>query len=152
MEAQAVDLPIAPASPRRAPEREPGEIPQAIDFRYMIHKIHAGAELENGYIVVGHNGSINDFSHVEFPGDLRACDTCHVNDSYELPLSANLEMVTTPRDYFTPMGPTQAACLSCHDNQAAAVHATSNANELGEACAACHGPGKTYAVEKVHAR
>jgi hypothetical protein len=61
-------------------------------------------------------------------------------------------MVTTPRDYFTPMGPETASCLSCHDSQSAASHALSNSSELGEACAACHGTGKAYSVEKVHAR
>jgi hypothetical protein len=135
-----------------SPEREEGDTPQSIDFRYMIHKIHRGADLENGYVVLGHNGSVNDFSHVEYPGDLRDCEACHVDDSYTLPLPAGLEDVITPRDFFTPMGPSTAACLSCHDSQAAASHALSNSSELGEACAACHGEGKTYAVERVHAR
>ena len=132
--------------------REEGDTPESIDFRYMVHKIHAGAELEKGYVVIGFRGSVNDYSHVEYPGDLRNCEACHVDDSYALPLSTNLEMVTTPRDFYTPMGPTAAACLSCHDSQSAASHALSNSSEIGEACAACHGPGKTYDVEKVHAR
>jgi hypothetical protein len=126
--------------------------PQSIDFRYMIHQIHRGAELENGYIVYGYRGSLNDFSEVEFMGDLRDCESCHVDGSYTLPLPAGLEDVTTPQAYFTPMGPETASCLSCHDSEAAAVHAKGNSNELGEACAACHGTGKTYSVEKVHAR
>ena len=42
--------------------------------------------------------------------------------------------------------PTTAACLSCHDSEGAAVHASTNSNELGEACAACHGDGKTFSV------
>ena len=108
--------------------------------------------LENGYVVLGYRSSVHDYSHVEYPGDLRNCEACHVDDSYTLPLPANLEMVETPRDFFTPMGPETAACLSCHDSKAAASHALSNSSDIGEACAACHGTGKTYDVEKVHAR
>lgn len=119
----------------------------SVDFRYMVHKIHRGADLENGYVV----GS-DDFSHIEFPGDLRNCETCHVNDSYTLPLPAGLERVQTPGDLLMVMGPATAACLSCHDSTAAAAHADTNSSAVGEACAACHGVGKQYAVSKVHAR
>ena len=126
--------------------------PESIDFRYMVHKIHRGAELDNGYVVYGYRSSVHDYSDVHYVGDLRNCEACHVDDSYTLPLPANLEMVETPRDFFTPMGPETAACLSCHDSKAAASHALSNSSDIGEACAACHGTGKTYDVEKVHAR
>ena len=51
---------------------------QSVDFRYMIHKIHRGADLENGYVVYGHNSSVHDYSHVEYVGDLRNCEACHV--------------------------------------------------------------------------
>jgi len=132
------------------PEGE-GE-PQSIDFRYMIHKIHRGAELENGYVVYGYRSSLHDFSHIEYVGDLRNCEACHVDDSYTLPLNSGMEPVTTPRDIWTPMLPETASCLSCHDSEGAAIHADSNTSDLGEACATCHGVGKTYSVEAVHAR
>ena len=121
--------------------------PQSVDFRYMIHKIHRGADLEYGYVVGN-----DDFSDIHFPGDLRNCESCHMEDTYKLPLQAGLLYVATPSDPITEMGPTTAACLSCHDSDAAAVHASTNSNELGEACAACHGEGKQFAVEKIHAR
>jgi len=126
--------------------------PESIDFRYMIHKIHRGAELENGYVVYGYRSSLHDYSHVEYVGDLRNCDSCHVDDSYQLPLPEGLEAVTTPRDVWSPMLPETASCLSCHDGHSAAVHADSNSTELGEACDVCHGVGKTYSVDRVHAQ
>jgi len=126
--------------------------PQSIDFRYMIHKIHRGAELENGYVVYGYRSSVHDFSEVEYVGDLRNCDACHVDGSQQLPLPDGLESVVTPQDTWTPMLPETAACLSCHDSESAAVHADSNTTDLGEACATCHGVGKTYEVDAVHAR
>jgi OmcA/MtrC family decaheme c-type cytochrome len=127
-------------------------IPVTIDFRMMVHKIHRGADLENGYVVYGHNNSVNDFSNVHYVGDLRNCEACHVNESYMLPLPDGLLPVTTPAAQFTPMLPETASCLSCHDGGSAASHALSNTSELGEACATCHGTGKTYSVEAVHAR
>jgi len=132
------------------PEGE--EPPQSIDFRYMVHKIHRGAELENGYVVYGYRSSLHDYSEIEYVGDLRNCDACHVDGSQMLPLNSDLESVTTPRDYWTPMLPETASCLSCHDSSSTAVHAQSNTTALGEACATCHGVGKTYSVEAVHAR
>ena len=126
--------------------------PQSIDFRYMIHKIHRGADLENGYVVYGYRSSVNDFSHVEYVGDLRNCEACHDDGTYQLPLPSGLEPVATPQDLWTPMLPETASCLSCHDSDAAAVHADSNSTDLGEACSACHGVGKTYSVDAVHAR
>jgi hypothetical protein len=50
------------------------------------------------------------------------------------------------------MLPETASCLSCHDDESSAVHADSNSTDLGEACATCHGEGKTYSVDAVHAR
>ncbi len=126
--------------------------PQSIDFRYMIHKIHRGLELENGYVVYGYRSSLHDFSEVEYPGDLRNCEACHDGGSYQLPLNSDLEPVTTPRDFWTPMLPETAACLSCHDGSSTAVHADSNTSDLGEACATCHGVGKSFSVDSVHAR
>jgi OmcA/MtrC family decaheme c-type cytochrome len=118
----------------------------------MVHKIHRGAELENGYVVYGYRSSLHDYSDVHYVGDLRNCEACHVNDSYMLPLPDGLLPVTTPRAQFTPMLPETASCLSCHDGDSAASHALSNTSELGEACATCHGEGKRYSVEAVHAR
>ncbi len=128
------------------------DVPQSIDFRYMIHKIHRGADLENGYVVYGYRSAVHDYSHVEYVGDLRNCEACHVDGTYQLPLPAGLESVVTPQDLWSPMLPETASCLSCHDGDAAAVHADSNSTELGEACSACHGVGKTYSVDALHAR
>jgi hypothetical protein len=124
--------------------------PQSIDFRYMVHKIHAGAELETGYTVYGYRSSFHDFSEVHYVGELSNCEGCHVDDSYMLPLPATNIAVTTPRDFWTPMLPETASCLSCHDSSAAAAHADSNTGDFGEACSVCHGEGATYAVERVH--
>jgi hypothetical protein len=139
------------ATDARVRPEDTGE-PQSIDFRYMIHKIHRGEELVNGYVVYGYRSSLHDFSHVVYPGDLRNCEACHDGETYTLPLPEDVLDVTTPRDYWTPMQPTSASCLSCHDDSSSASHAAANTSEFGESCATCHGTGKTASVERVHAR
>ncbi len=122
-----------------------------VHFKWMIHKIHRGDELENGYVVIRSRGTY-DFSHIEFSGDLRNCAKCHKDNSYQVPTMEGLLPTITPSAQFTPMKPVSAACLSCHDSDAAAAHAYSNTAFFGEACAACHGVSAAYAVDKVHAR
>lgn len=120
----------------------------SIHFKYMIHKIHAGAQLEFGYAVGGHV-----YDEVHFPRDLSDCEACHVDDSYELPLPQGVLPTVTPNpnSFTDELQPIAAACLSCHDSFVAAAHADANTGGLGESCEACHGEGKTYAVSRVHA-
>ncbi len=133
--------------------RPEGTLPaESIHFKYLIHKIHRGAELENGYVVYGFRSSVHDFGHVEFPGDLRNCDTCHVNGSQQLPLPDGLLPTPTPYAFTDLMEPETAACLSCHDSFEAAAHAAANTGALGETCSTCHGEDKAFSVDYVHAR
>jgi len=120
-------------------------------MKWMIHKIHRGEELENGYVVVRSRGTY-DFSHIEFTGDLRNCDACHVNDSQQLPVADGALPTITNNAWWTPMEPQAAACLSCHDDDSSAAHAYTNTTFFGESCATCHGEGKDAAVDKVHAQ
>ena len=85
-----------------------GKVEEAIDFKTLIHGIHAGAQTnfdgseahgfrETGLVVWGFPGAPcdafggppsnsceHDFSHVRFPGILQDCDTCHLPGTYEL--------------------------------------------------------------------
>ncbi|MBI2860834.1 MAG: OmcA/MtrC family decaheme c-type cytochrome [Chloroflexi bacterium] len=125
--------------------------PQSINFRLMIHRIHSGAELERDFTIYRTRGVFN-FNELHFPGDLKNCAKCHVGDSYKLPLPASMAPTRAPREFFSPLGPAASACLGCHDSQAASAHASTMTSSFGEACASCHGQGKEFAVEKVHAR
>jgi len=137
-------------------ELQEGNMEQSINMKYMIHSIHMGADKVNGYVVAGHNQSIHDYSEVEYPGDLRNCEACHVSGTQQLPLPAGLLPTTTPQEWWDPMGPQAAACLSCHDTDDARAHAYTNTaffdDIFGEACSTCHGEGKSSSVDKVHAR
>jgi hypothetical protein len=133
--------------PQEIGEGATEEEEESIHFKYMIHKIHAGANLEYGFAVGGHV-----YDEIHFPGDLRECQTCHLPGTFTLPTPEGRLPTITPMGFTEELGPMAAACLSCHDSFAAAAHADANTGGLGESCAACHGEGKSYAVSKVHAR
>jgi OmcA/MtrC family decaheme c-type cytochrome len=135
--------PTSTDAARRPADQAP---PQSIDFPVMIHRIHAGEEAPAGgqltpYIVYGFGNTPHDFSEVRFPGDLRNCAKCHVNNSQQLPLPESRIQVTNPRAFLNPSGPATAACTACHTSRPASSHALSNTTpQLGEACSVCHGP------------
>jgi OmcA/MtrC family decaheme c-type cytochrome len=132
--------------------------PESVSFQRMIHRIHTGEELTQDFTVFAFGGVATNFNEVTFPGDRRNCAKCHAGNSHLLPLPTGISNVTTLRDYFTSQGPATAACLGCHDGRDAAAHAFLNTvtfpgtNIPAEACATCHGTGKDWAVDKVHAR
>ncbi len=126
------------------------DIPESVHMKWMIHKIHRGAELENGYIVIRSRGTY-DFSNIHFTGDLRNCDACHVNGTQNVPIADGALPTITNNAWWTPMAPQAAACLSCHDDDDSAAHAYSNTAFFGESCSTCHGEGKSASVDKVHA-
>ena len=72
-----------------------GKKEESIDFKRLIHGIHAASASnfdgtqahgfrEQGIVVYGFRGSVNDYSHVRFPGVLSKCETCHLPDTYTL--------------------------------------------------------------------
>jgi len=61
-----------------------GKQEESIDFKRLIHGIHGADERETGLVVYGFGGSEHDFSDVRFPGVLKHCETCHVDDTYTL--------------------------------------------------------------------
>jgi OmcA/MtrC family decaheme c-type cytochrome len=132
--------------------RKTGDVPESINFKTMIHKIHTGSALTTDFTVMGHGNSVNNYNDVGYPGDRRDCVKCHLPGTYDLPLPDGLIDQPTPRDYLKTQGPATAACLSCHTTKAAASHALTMTSTLGEACDACHGPLADASVDKVHAR
>ena len=89
--------------------RKTGDIPESINFKTLIHKIHRGSALTTDFTVIGHGGSVNNYNEVGYVGDLRSCEKCHLPGTYDLPLPDGLINQTTPRDYLTVQGPATAA-------------------------------------------
>ena len=139
---------------------------QTIDFKFMVHAIHAGARA--GYKVCGYNNTGYDFSHVVYPGKLVNCEGCHLADTYYPPDSSTAIATTiNAGDRTTPLGdiaitPATAACSACHTDATAKQHMEFNGGSFSavkdaasrtsavETCAGCHGPGRPVDVKVVH--
>jgi OmcA/MtrC family decaheme c-type cytochrome len=134
--ANATDIDVRPADPTTAAD---GKVEEAIDFKYMVHAIHAGAAEEHGFrekgiVIYGFRGSINDFSEVRMPAgndNLRDCTGCHVGNTFEVPIDPNAlpTTVLTKDDLEDPdddknITPNTSVCSSCHDSIEAKTHMT----------------------------
>jgi OmcA/MtrC family decaheme c-type cytochrome len=112
------------------------ETNNSVDMKVMIHKIHAGEELANGYSVVGFGNTLYDFSAIEWTQDIRNCQTCHQEDDPTVPQASNWRKTVT-----------REACGTCHDD----TDWSTGANHGGivvtddRDCQVCHGPGSTFA-------
>lgn len=115
-----------------------------VDFKRMVHAIHAGGFRKTPWIIIGFNTSINDYSPVRFPRELRNCLNCHVEvngkGTFELPLNSAVlgTTVNTRSVYAVPPGsnrtidvnpfndlkitPIAAACSGCHDESEVRSH------------------------------
>ncbi|MBE7561165.1 OmcA/MtrC family decaheme c-type cytochrome [bacterium] len=134
--------------------------PSTIDFKTMIHKIHAGSHLTKGYKVYGFGQALHDYSEVHFPAVLNNCEKCHKPGTQFAPTPAGtINQIITATGLpsgaiVSNLGPTTAACTGCHDTDAAAAHAQSNTGSPSgvEACGVCHGQYRSEAVDVVHAQ
>jgi OmcA/MtrC family decaheme c-type cytochrome len=122
----ATDVTRRPADPTMTVD---GKAEEAIDFKRLIHQIHSGAELADGIVIYGFGGNANDFSNVEFIGNLENCETCHYPGTYSTE-SARARMASTidtgadladPTDDLN-ISQTAAVCSSCHDDRIAMDH------------------------------
>jgi OmcA/MtrC family decaheme c-type cytochrome len=135
--------------------------PQGVNFNLLIHRLHYGVNQPSNrpYIVVGFNGTTDDFSTTLYPAlsptgsatDLENCSMCHVNGS-EQNLPELLGPVLDPQGPVNPNQPVSSACTGCHMDIPSASHMLSNTTTLGEACTVCHGSAGAYAVDQVHAQ
>jgi OmcA/MtrC family decaheme c-type cytochrome len=164
---------------RPAPPTADGKAEESIDFKRMIHKIHAA-----DIIVYGFGGSENDFTDVAYPQRLSNCTACHTDDGF-YPMLGNQVLATTidtGADLSTPLDDVNitantSACSSCHTGTSAAQHMVENGGSfdacqgasglvtvrvdncgpggtLGptttETCPICHGPGSVIDAAVVH--
>ena len=123
-----------------------GKPEESIDFKTMIHGIHAGQASnggfrEKGIVVYGFGGSVNDFSKVVFPGKLDNCTACHTGTSYQLAgtwesptqngilgTTVSTGAVANNASDNLRNSPTAAVCSSCHDSAVAKLHMQDPAN------------------------
>ena len=153
-------------------------VADTIDFRHMIHKIHAGETLTQPYVLGGFPlpsvanpaGTQKNFADVRYPAPLTSCGACHTSKTWILPttgapstsaLMGCSETIVSTTSYCdspfwtvtstSQVGPQASACTGCHDASYTAAHAQLNTTAQGvEACATCHGPGKSADVAAFH--
>ena len=161
------DINRRPTDPAMAGD---GKVEESVDFKTMIHSIHAADMRENDFFVFGFGNTEHDFSHVLFPGILNNCETCHKSGTFELPLPEAVLATTIdtgvvlndPADDGN-ISATAAVCSSCHDDRLAAAHMEQNGGAsfnttqenidnfmVIETCQFCHGPGGIKDVKDVH--
>jgi OmcA/MtrC family decaheme c-type cytochrome len=109
-----------------------------VDFKVMIHKIHMGANLPSvlagtPYQIIGNAQSLNDFSTVVFPQDIRNCVNCHEGTNAAQKPTQSTVWLTAP---------SRAACGSCHDdiNWTTGTNHPAGQQADDSACASCHQP------------
>lgn len=125
----------------------------SINFREMVHRIHKGEEATNPLKVYGGGGNATSFADVVFPGDLAACQSCHLPNTYNLPLPKGTQATTITQGgkLVSSTLPTRAVCSSCHDDSVTAGHIELGTTAKGlETCQVCHGVNSEAAVGKVH--
>ena len=155
---------------------------QSIDFKFLIHAIHNASNRPAGspFVVYGHNGSINDFTSVVFPGQINRCDACHAPATY-YPVDTTMVQATTFITGFSTQAPnprppgdpfatsaTMTVCSSCHVDASTQSHMVQNGGSTtvtkdaegrtipnsnaanNETCSICHGPGGVEDVQVAH--
>ncbi len=150
-----------------------GKDEESLDFKTMVHGIHAASMREQALQIVGFRGFttyVYDEQAVHYPGQLGNCLACHTEQGFQLPLAPSVlgTTVDTGADHTDPgddtvVTPIAAACSSCHDGASSKAHmvssggasfATSQAaidsGAVQEQCTLCHGPGRSSDVAEVH--
>jgi len=145
-----------------------------IDFKFMIHAIHASGnesdEIGQPYNVCGYGNSPHTFDIVS-PGKVENCEGCHTQGTY-FPVDPNAVLGTTVdagADWTSPIddrvvSPNTSVCSACHVSSLAAEHMVQNGGDFNatkaadstlissgvETCELCHGEGRTADVEVMH--
>jgi OmcA/MtrC family decaheme c-type cytochrome len=146
-----------------------GSDDKTVDFKHMIHAIHATGELGTTYDVCGFGGRLNVLE-AEYPGRLNNCEGCHLPGTY-YPVDP-AEVLGTTISAGDPailtddvvLSPNVAVCSACHTDQLATDHMAREGGDFAatkaadgslvsattEGCQVCHGPGRTADVKVVH--
>jgi OmcA/MtrC family decaheme c-type cytochrome len=154
-----------------------GRCEQTIDFKRMIHMIHASELQQSGspFVVYGRGNTPSDFSEVTYPAGpagskISQCESCHAPDTYYPVDPARVQATTTDTgDSIVSqtddhgITPNTSVCSGCHTDSTATLHMTQKGGSFDvlkpangivtsplETCGTCHGPGGAADVKKMH--
>lgn len=136
-------------------------VSDSMDFRRMIHKIHAGTTLTLPYFLGGSTsatapaGTGENYATVRYPRSIKECDACHASTNWTLPMAASSAYAPSTQAIFSCsesagadanlycdapfwtmtstslLQPNTSVCTSCHDSTAVAAHAQLNTTPTG---------------------
>lgn len=118
-----------------------GDSGNTVDFKRLVHNIHSARP---DYTIIGFGGTAHNWADVEFPQDVRNCQTCHNENNATTPQASNWRLV-----------PNRAACGTCHFDDGVAgndehdfaiedgVHPGGFNFTDDTQCVDCHGPDGT---------
>lgn len=100
---------------------------ESIDFKRMVHQIHAA-----NTVLYGFGGGVHDYTHVEYPAPISDCTVCHAGETY-YPVDGSVLATTIWSDPTETEGrtPERAAALA---DQADDLNTTANT----AVCTSCH--------------
>jgi OmcA/MtrC family decaheme c-type cytochrome len=126
---------------------------EALDFRHMLHKVHAGTQLTEPYVIGGYplpsasnpGGTPYNFAADRYPAPLAYCQACHTDTAWQLPMDSS-----------PAYAPTTSALMSCApaagSNASAycpspywTVTSTSSLAPQTSVCTSCHDAPSTLA-------
>ena len=113
-----------------------GKEEESLDFKTMVHGIHAPELREAPLEIVGFRGFTTyrySIEEVQYPGRLADCTSCHIDDSYALPLAEGVlgttidtgtdlqdptdDTVVSPETAVCDFLPRQQRCSRAHGSQ-----------------------------------
>ncbi|MBK8014688.1 MAG: OmcA/MtrC family decaheme c-type cytochrome [Deltaproteobacteria bacterium] len=132
----------------RAPRVEGASVHiPSVDFRRMIHKIHAGAVLSEDYILGGFPAAteanpagspVNFTEEVHYPRAANDCLACHIDGTQALPLANAMHLRPTIEEERTCDEPLADDADSFCDNGFFNVTSTTEIPPITAACTSCH--------------
>lgn len=126
-----------------SPQSTDAQSGNTVNFPDLIHQIHRGEDLPSvlqgePFQIIGFANSVNDYSDVIYPQDVRNCMSCH-------------EPVEAVQADFYKTKPTMAGCASCHNRTwfgdpdatpAGFADHTGGMHVNNQLCAQCHVPDR----------
>ncbi|MBE0577668.1 MAG: hypothetical protein IH613_17455 [Desulfuromonadales bacterium] len=120
----------------------------SVELERLVHKIHMGKDLENGYRVNAAADAITGhiYDGLQYPSGIPSdsrtpkasdCRVCHDESNAAM----------TEADFWLYGS---RACGSCHDSDLATAHINANTDNGFATCTLCHAPGRVAPVDEAH--
>ena len=130
-----------------------GVVAETLDFRHMLHKIHAGTKLTEPYVIGGFplptianpGGSPNDFAADRYPRPLTDCQACHTSKNWTLPLTASTAYLPSTSVTMACSEPPGNDTTNYCDSPFWTVTSTTTTPPQTSACTSCHDAPYTLA-------